>query len=191
MIRPSKRNAPSASATESSETETPDPAPVGAPAVSSRAAAIGNLSDLPVAGLTRRRVAILLGALVAAWVIVLFARQVGEASHATALATAMRVSNDELAAESAALGAELALIQRGAYIGQVARGYRLGSPEEVPFVLADDAPKLAPDAPGSAAVRLGTDPTRPTPVESWARLLFGSDEDGASAPAATPGTSGS
>ena len=40
-------------------------------------AALGSLSDLPVAGLTRRRIALLIAALVAAWVIVLFARQVG------------------------------------------------------------------------------------------------------------------
>ena len=38
-----------------------------------------SLADLPVAGLTRRRIALLLGAMVAAWVIVLFAHQVGQA----------------------------------------------------------------------------------------------------------------
>ena len=60
------------------------------------AAAVGSLSDLPVAGLTRRRIALLIGSLVAAWVIVLFARQVGEASEATARADGMRAANVSL-----------------------------------------------------------------------------------------------
>jgi cell division protein FtsB len=148
-------------------------------AASPGASTAGSLSDLPVAGLTRRRVAILLGALIAAWVIVLFARQVGEASDATARAAAMRVSNTGLEQEATALESELILIQRQVYIEQAAREYRLGKPREVPFILADDAPELGPDAPGSASVRLGTVIDRPTPLESWARLLFGDAEAGA------------
>jgi hypothetical protein len=182
MARPPK---PDAAAER--DTDAPGPTPLEPPDASSRAAsaAVANLSDLPVAGLTRRRVAILLGGLIVAWVLVLFARQVGEASQATALAAEMRVQNARLEAQSGALGAELALIQRPTYIGQVARQYRLGSPDEIPFVLADDAPQLAADAPGSAGVRLGTDPTRPTPLESWARLLFGAEGGPAATPAPT------
>ena len=40
-------------------------------------------------------------------------------------------------------------------------------------MLADDAPPLAADAPGTAAVRLGAVVDRPSPLESWLRLLFG------------------
>jgi cell division protein FtsB len=137
------------------------------------AGALGSLADLPVAGLTRRRIGILVGAIVAAWVILLFARQVGEASEATARAEAMRVSTAHLEAEVGALESELALIQKQAYITQAAREFRLGKPDEVPFTLAEDAPPLPPDAPGSAGVRLGTISDAPTPLESWARLLFG------------------
>lgn len=143
------------------------------------AGALGTLADLPVAGLTRRRIALLIGAMVAAWVIVLFARQVGEASEAAARADAMRAANVRLEADVSALESELALIQREPYIAQAAREYRLGKPREIPFALADDAPPLAADAPGSATVRLGTVAEAPTPLDSWARLLFG---DG------TPGT---
>jgi cell division protein FtsB len=137
------------------------------------AGALGTLADLPVAGLTRRRIALLIGALVAAWVIVLFARQVGEASEASARADAMRASNVRLEVDVAALESELALIQRQAYINQVAREYRLGKAQEIPFALADDAPALAEDAPGSVTVRLGAEEPPPPPLESWARLLFG------------------
>ena len=156
------------------ERAVPEPADVQ-PALG--AAAVGSLADLPVAGLTRRRIALLIGALVAAWVILLFARQVGEASEATSRVQAMEGSNTALQAEVLGLERELALIQRQAYIQQQARGYRLGTTREIPFVIADDAPPLAPDAPGMAAVRLGAVVDRPTPLESWLDLLFGSIDD--------------
>jgi cell division protein FtsB len=149
------------------------PGPVGAAPAPVAVGALGSLADLPVAGLTRRRVAILIGALVAAWVIVLFARQVSEASEATARADAMRVANVQLETEVSALGAELTLIQRQEFIAQAARQYRLGKPKEIPFTLEDGAPDLPANAPGSALVRLGTRTHEPTPLESWSRLLFG------------------
>lgn len=138
------------------------------------AAALGTLADLPVAGLTRRRIAFLLGALVAAWVVVLFARQVSEASAAGSRAEELRQSNVALATEVEALERELELIQRQAYIVQQARAYRLGGGREVAFTLEAGAPALAPDAPGMASVRLGAVPDeRQTPLEAWLELLFG------------------
>ena len=157
-----------------SDTPEPDAPPTVVVAPTPAAAgALGSLSDLPVAGLTRRRIAMLIGAVLAAWVIVLFARQVGEASEATARADAMRTSTAALRQEVAALEQELALIQRQAYIEQAARQYRLGRATEVPFAIADSAPALAADAPGSATVRLGTVRDGPSPLDSWSRLLFG------------------
>ena len=158
---------PQADAAEAPEpSEGSDPARGGAASV--------GLADLSVAGLTRRRVGFILAALVAAWVIILFARQIGQASEASARAQAMRGSNAELAASVAALQAEVALIQRQAYIEQQARAYRLGTPHEIPFTLAANAPSLPPDAPGSSSVRLGAVPADETsPLDSWLRLLFG------------------
>ena len=179
MPRPDDRPTPA---------ETDAEATVSAPSSASRGAgsATVSLADLPVAGLTRRRIALVLGALVAAWVIVLFAHQVGQASEASARADAMRTSNVALEANVAALQQELDLIQRQAYIQQQARTYRLGTPHEVAFTLADGAPSLAPDAPGSAGVRLGAVTERPSPLESWIRLLFGAGGD----PSKAPGTGG-
>jgi len=139
-----------------------------------------SLADLPVAGLTRRRIALAIGALVSAWVIVLFAHQVGQASEASARAEAMRAANVAMQANVTALQQELDLIQQQAYIEQQARTYRLGTPREVPFSLADDAPPLPSDAPGSAGVRLGAAVVKTTPLESWIRLLFGPAGDPAS-----------
>jgi cell division protein FtsB len=180
MPRPFRRSQPA-----TPEPGTPDalaPDPVVVAPTPAAAGALGSLSDLPVAGLTRRRVAILLAALVAAWVIVLFARQVGEASEATARADAMRTANGQLEREVSALEGELALIQKQAYVSQVARQYRLGKAREIPFALADDAPPLAADAPGSALVRLGTEVREPSPLDGWARLLFGEPGGGGDAP---------
>jgi cell division protein FtsB len=168
MSRPDARDrTPDAEAAESVEPSTP---------VRGGAASV-SLADLPVAGLTRRRIALLLGALVAAWVILLFAHQVGQASEASARADGMRSSNAALQNDVAGLQTELNLIQRQAYIEQQARAYRLGSPREIPFALADNAPALAPDAPGSAGVRLGAITEQPSPLEQWLRLLFGPGGD--------------
>ena len=175
MSRPDARDrTPDTQAAES----VPEPAPVlGGAAVS--------LADLPVAGLTRRRIALLLGAVVAAWVILLFAHQVGQASEASARADAMRTSNATLRSDVMALQSELALIQRQSYIEQQARAYRLGTAREIPFALADNAPALPPDAPGSAAMRLGATTDRPGPLQQWIRLLFGPGGD-PSNPAGSP-----
>jgi cell division protein FtsB len=162
-----------------SDAPVPDATPETPPAVVVPTAptTLATLADLPVAGLTRRRIALLIGALVAAWVIVLFARQVSEASDASTRADEMRVQNEVLAANVTALEDELALIQRQAYIEQQAREYRLGAPRERPFILAADAPPLASDAPGTAATRLGADLDDVTPLESWLDLLFGESVD--------------
>jgi cell division protein FtsB len=175
MPRPAERTTPAGPDPEPGTDATPQP-PAGA-----TVAALATLSDLPVAGLTRRRIAVLIAALVAAWVIVLFARQVGEASEASMRADRMRGENVAMAAEVGGLEQELALIQRQAYIEQQAREYRLGTAREIPFILADDAPPLAADAPGTAATRLGAGSGEVTPLDSWLTLLFGAANDPAAA----------
>ena len=132
-----------------------------------------SLSSLPIAGLSRRRLAFLAAGLVTAWIVVAFARQVGEASAATTRLEGLEASNTRLAAQVSALQREYELIQRQAWIEQQARAYGLGGRRDVPFALAAGAPSLPPDAPGSAAVRLGAEPDRTTPLESWLTLLFG------------------
>lgn len=142
------------------------------------------LADLPVAGLTRRRIGLLVAAVVAAWVLVLFARQAGEAAAAGDRAERMRGANAALAAEIDALEDELALIQRQAYVAQQARAHRLGAAREVPFVLEDDAPPLGPDAPGAAGLaarRLGAPDAARTPLEAWLDLLLGPGDPAAGA----------
>ncbi|MEX1172261.1 MAG: hypothetical protein WEG56_06580 [Chloroflexota bacterium] len=132
-----------------------------------------DLAALPIAGITRRRMAGLVGGLLAAWIIIVFARQVGEASAATAKADDIAQGNAARQGQVAALERELDLIARQRYVEQQARGYGLGTAREVPFSLAVGAPGLPADAPGSAAVRLGADTDRSSPLESWLTVLFG------------------
>ena len=132
-----------------------------------------DLSALPIAGLGRRQVALILGALVAVWIVVLFARQIGDASAATTRAEELAAANELLRADIEASRRELTLIQRHDYVLLQARGYGLGKGREIPFSLAADAAPLPSDAPGSAAVRVGADTTPSTPFERWMELLFG------------------
>ena len=131
-----------------------------------------DLSGLPIAGITRRRVGFLVAALLSAWVVIAFARQVGDASSAGVRVEAMKAQNIELANRVAALEREHELIQRQEWIEQQARGYGLGTTGEIPFTIGS-APPLPDNAPGSSAVRLGASMTDLSPLESWLSLLFG------------------
>jgi len=131
-----------------------------------------DLAALPIVGITRRRLATILGVLLAAWIVVVFARQVGEAAAATGRAEAMVMANAAKRAEIAGLEAELVRIQQQGYVLQQARAYGLGGPKEIAFTLAPGAPPLGANAPGSAALRVGA-PSSVSPLERWLTLLFG------------------
>jgi cell division protein FtsB len=132
-----------------------------------------DLSSLSVAGITRRRVGWVTGALISAWIVVVFARQAGDAASAAGRVDQMVEDNRALAAEVASLEQELQTIEKPAYIAQRARAYRIGSGREVPFTLDSSIPAPAANAPGSAALRLGSRDTSLTPLESWLSILFG------------------
>jgi hypothetical protein len=132
-----------------------------------------DLGTLSVAGITRRRMLQLATCLAAAWLAFAFLRQVGDVTAASGRADGLRLANAELARQVGALEDELRLIQRQEYVVQEARAYRLGSPREVPFTIAQPAPSLPPDAPGSAGARVGAEHEARTPLEGWLSLLFG------------------
>lgn len=155
--------------TDDAPDETPPPAfPDG------HAVATGepDLAALPVVGLTRRRLATILGVLLSVWILLVFARQVSEASTATGRADAMIAANASRRAEVAGLEQELAQIQQPRYVLQQARGYGLGGTKEIPFTLEPGAPSLDANAPGSAAKRVGAGSSM-SPLERWLTVLFG------------------
>jgi hypothetical protein len=132
-----------------------------------------SLDGFSLAGITRRRVGLLMVAFLSAWILFVFARQVADTAAKAAEADRARVSNVHVAQNVADLQRELALIQEQAFITQQAHGLGLGTAKDHAFALAADAPALADDAPGSAAVRLGGQAERQTPLESWLSILFG------------------
>jgi hypothetical protein len=134
-----------------------------------------DLADLPLAGISQRKMATLVGALVAAWIIVLFARQVGDASAASARAEAMIADNATRHAQVAALDRELARIQQPRFVLLQARAHGLGGHTEIAFTLDPGAQPLPSDAPGSAGLRVGA-PAPMSPLERWMTLLFGSGD---------------
>ena len=155
--------------------EAPDADPDPAPGKNSRAVA-PDLSSLPIVGITGRRMAIAIGVLLAVWIVLMFARQVGDASAASSRADVMVVTNAAQASRVAALSRELQQIQRQRYIDLEARAYGLGKSREVAFTLDPNAPVLPADAPGSASVRLGSDTDGGSPLDHWLTLLFGSGD---------------
>lgn len=132
-----------------------------------------DLATLPIVGLTRRRMAMIAAAMLAAWIVVAFARQVAEASEASTRADQIATSNATLGLEVAQMERELDAIGRQRFVEQQARAHGVGGVDEIAFTLAPDSPPLADDAPGSASVRLGSEAVDMEPLERWLTVLFG------------------
>lgn len=132
-----------------------------------------SLADLGIAGVTRRRVAWVGLAVLAAWIVVGFAGQAAEAADASARVAHEEALTADAAATTAALRTELQLVTQERWFLQEARAYQLGTQKERPFALAPDAPPLPPDAPGSEARRLGAEAVERSPLEAWLDVLFG------------------
>lgn len=134
-----------------------------------------DLAGLSVAGITRRRIAVMLAAILSAWIVLALSRQVGEAADATNRANQLNRDNQALSAEIQTFTQERALIQDQAYVEIEARAHGLGGRQEHPFSLAPDASPLPADAPGSASAALGATPVASAPIDAWLDLLFGAD----------------
>jgi len=134
---------------------------------------VPDLAALPMFGIAPRRLILAGAAILLAWTVVSFGRQVAEASASSARAEDLRAANAALTDEVAAMEQELQVIQDQRYISQAARAFRLGNPDEIPFALEAGAPPLPADAPGSAAARLGADDVPDGPLERWLDVLFG------------------
>ncbi len=148
-----------------------EPAPAGPS--SDAPAPAPSLADLGIAGISRRQLAWVGLAVLAAWIVVGFAGQAAEASRMATLVDAARARNAAATEEAAALRSELALVTQERWILQQARAYQLGSRKERPFALAPGAAPLPDDAPGSPARRLGAEPARSSPLQGWLEVLFG------------------
>lgn len=130
-------------------------------------------SSLPI---TRRRLALVVGGIFVLWLVGVFARQVGEAEAAQTQADNLRARNVAMAQNIDSLEREIALIKQPAFIAEMARGYLLGTPGEVPFKVDPAAPTLPPDAPGSQGIVPEASEKPATPLDAWLEALFGSSQ---------------
>jgi len=119
---------------------------------------------------------LLVAGLFALWLVGVFARQVGEASSAASQVDEMRARNAAMERDVASLEQELKLIQDPAFVSEMARGYLLGSPREVPFTIDPKAPPLPADAPGSIGIKPDASAEPASPLDSWLQALFGSGQ---------------
>jgi hypothetical protein len=128
---------------------------------------------LPLPSISRRRLAQAAGLIVAVWLVIGFGRQVADASAASNRADDLRAQNAALREQVGALQDDLGRVQDGGYIQLQGRAYGLGGAKEIPFTLEAGAPTPGPNAPGAAAVRLGAEPERSSPLDGWLESLFG------------------
>jgi cell division protein FtsB len=132
-----------------------------------------SLAGLGIAGISRRQVAWVGLAVLAAWIVLGFVGQAADASRMSGRVADAQARNAAVEARTDALRRELAMVTEERWILQAARAYQLGSRKERPFALSPDAAPLPPDAPGSPARRLGAVAERPSPLDSWLEVLFG------------------
>jgi cell division protein FtsB len=130
---------------------------------------------------------VLVLALAATWVVLVFGRALNEADVVEERAAAARAENAALRARLEAGREEVALIQDDEFVRLQARAYGLGERGERVFALRPGAPDPEPIVPLGAAAS----PAAPqTPLEDWLDLLFGSDQRGAAGPPGAGGTPG-
>ena len=118
-------------------------------------------------GLTRRRVAFVLGGVLVLWIVLIFGRAVATAADAAHQVQLLQEANARSAAQLAAGERELRLIQTPAYLDLQARAEGQGTPDEHVFVLQSPAPQPAPITPLGSP----TQPLAPTPLDAWLQLL--------------------
>ncbi len=128
------------------------------------------LEPLPIAGLTRRHVALGIAALAVVWIVLVIARAVADSSATTEQAWLLRTHNEQLARRLDAARRELALVRSAPYLRLEARAYGMGGSSERAFALQPGAPRPPRITP------LGADPDEGmpnSPVDDWLELLFG------------------
>ena len=120
-------------------------------------------------------------AIVAVWLVLVFARALGDVDRATARQQGVAAAAATLQAQLDADKREQQIVQTDGFQRLQARAYGMGAPGEVVFTLPQDAPSPAPITPlggstGATSLPGGSGasadaPSRP--LDAWLRLIFG------------------
>lgn len=130
----------------------------------------GPLGRMPVAGFSRRSLAIIVGVIVVGWIVFVFARAVADSAASSDKVDVLRQQTAAAAARLQAAEQELEIIQSPDYLALQARAFGYGRSNELAFALEADAPSPRPITPLGAAPGSGG---RSTPLDDWMDLLFG------------------
>jgi hypothetical protein len=121
----------------------------------------------------RRLHFVLLGiAIVAVWLVFVFARALGDLDRATARQQSIAAEAVTLETRLDADHRELALVQTDAFQRLQARAYGMGGPGEIVFALPQDAPAPPQVTPLGGPVPAAADEST-TPLDAWLYILFG------------------
>ncbi|CAN5141279.1 hypothetical protein BH24CHL7_BH24CHL7_00470 [soil metagenome] len=121
-------------------------------------------------GPTRSYLLIVVGVVLAIWLVVVFGRALTQLNEATDRAAAVRLETIALQERLDAGRREAELVQTDAFMAMQARSFGMGRPSESAFAMAPGT------ATAPAVVPLGADAglaPATTPLDSWLRLLFG------------------
>ncbi len=121
-------------------------------------------------GPTRSYLLMVVGVVLAIWLVVVFGRALTQLNEATDRAAAVRLETIALQERLDAGRREAELVQTDAFMAMQARSFGMGRPSERAFALAPGT------ATAPAVVPLGADAglaPATTPLDSWLRLLFG------------------
>ena len=130
----------------------------------------GPLGRMPVAGFSRRSLAIAVGVVVVAWIVFVFARAVADSAASSDRADVLRRQTAAAAIRLAAAEHELEIIQSPDYLALQARAYGYGRSGERAFALEPGGP------PPRTITPMGAEPGssgHSTPLDDWLDLLFG------------------
>jgi cell division protein FtsB len=123
--------------------------------------------------LRRIHLALIALAVVAIWLVFVFAKALSDVDHATAVHQSIAAETQALQARLDAVHKEQQIVQSDAFQRMQARSYGMGATGEIVFALPPNAPSPAPIAPlGVAAAKTASGDTA-TPLDAWLRILFG------------------
>lgn len=144
--------------------------PRAAVALASPSARPGRTSFRP----RRLHLLLLLIAVVSVWLVIVFAKALGDVDRATARRAAVAAEAATLQARLDADHRELALVQTDGFQRLQARAYGMGEPGEIAFSLPPDAPPPPAITPlGDARPATAGTRTTTAPLDAWLTILFG------------------
>ena len=120
---------------------------------------------------TRVHLGLIALAVISVWLVLVFARTLGDLDRAAARQQAIAAESDALATRLAADKREYALVQSDAFQSLQARAYALGAAGELVFSLAPGAPSAPPITPLGHPVRAAVAPG--SALDAWLEILFG------------------